>query len=216
MKKTVKVMTGCIICLAVLVFISILTGEKGAFAASYKSRYQKTLNNIYKNGMTAFIKYDARCTFGGKYPSEKEGYPYYLSPQDAKEGQVRYADLDNNGIKEMILKTNENWHIFTQIKKKVKYVATITARNDGGWLYIKKSKKVFIIHTYGGRMTQSYVFRLKGKIIKKVCMIGNQTRDGANDQLYSDYYYNDNLTSEKKYKSIYSKYIKSAKDVSFF
>lgn len=216
MKIIAKIMKIYIICLIAFLFAGILGNGEDVSAASYKSRYQKTLNNVYKNGMTAFVKYDACCTFGGKYVSEKEGYPYQLSSQTAREGVVRYTDLNNDGIKEMVLKTNEEWHIFTQIKKKTKYVATITARNGGGWLSIKKSKKVFIISTYGGRMTQSYVFRLKGGILKKVCMIGDQVKDKDNGQIYSDYYYNDNLTSEKKYKSIYNKYVKSTTEVSFY
>lgn len=213
MNKIIRLIVKSAICLCILTLSFILADGESKASASVKSRYRETLNNIYINGMNVFVKYDADCTFGGKYPSEKEGYPYYLSPGEAAEGQVKYTDLNNDGIKEMVLKTNEDWHIFTQIKKKVKYAATITARNDGGWLSVKKGKKVFIVSTYGGRMTQSYVFRLKGGILKKVCMIGEQVAFDANEQPYSEYYYNDERTSERKYKTIYKKYVGSAAQV---
>ena len=216
MNKIVKLILKSAICLCILTLSFIVANGESRASASVKSRYRETLNDIYINGMNVFIKYDANCTFGGQYPSEKEGYTYYLSPQEAEEGQVKYVDLNNDGIKEMVLKTNEDWHIFTQIKKKVRYAATITARNGGGWLYVKKSKKVFIVSTYGGRMTESYVFRLKGGILKKVCMIGEQVMFDANEQPYGEYYYNDKRTSEKKYKKINKKYVKSAVQVAFY
>ena len=198
MNKIVKLILKSAICLCILTLSFIVANGESRASASVKSRYRETLNDIYINGMNVFIKYDANCTFGGQYPSEKEGCPYYLSPQDAAEGQVKYVDLNNDGIKEMVLKT------------------TITARNGGGWLYVKKSKKVFIVSTYGGRMTESYVFRLKGGILKKVCMIGEQVMFDANEQPYGEYYYNDKRTSEKKYKKINKKYVKSAVQVAFY
>lgn len=216
MNKIIKLIVKSAICLCILTLSFIVADGESRASASVKSRYRETLNDIYINGMNVFIKYDANCTFGGQYPSEKEGYTYYLSPQEAAEGQVKYVDLNNDGIKEMVLKTNEDWHIFTQIKKKVRYAATITASNGGGWLYIKKSKKVFIVSTYGGRMTESYVFRLKGGILKKVCMIGDQVMFDANEQPYREYYYNDKRTSERKYKKINKKYIKSATQVAIY
>ena len=55
-----------------------------------------------------------------------------------------------------------------------------------------------------------------GFILKKVCMIGEQVMFDANEQPYGEYYYNDKRSSEKKYKKINKKYVKSAVQVAFY
>lgn len=201
-----------ILCLLVGVLFLILgmgLQENVSQAASLKSSYMKVLKKYKKKGFTMFVKYDANCTFNGETPSTEEGFPRLLTAAEIKEGKIRYYDLNGDGKKECILNAGGYFNIFTIAKKKVKYLGGIRQRNGDGICY-KRKRTNFIVESYGGRMFQYHVFRIKNGVMKKVCMIGDQVLDDPVHlgEIVHDYYYNDKKTSGKKYKKYFKKYVK--------
>lgn len=197
-------------------FLSIGIEAKGSVsqAASAQAFYIKVINKYKRQGFKMFVKYDANCTFNGRFPSEEEGHYKKLSARDIRDGKIIYYDLNGDGRKECIMNAGDYFNIFTIQNSKVKYLGGIKQRN-GDWISYTRSKKSFVVSSYGGRMTQCYVFKIKNGIMKKICMIGDQVLDSKIDEskLVDEYYYNDKRTSKKKYKKYYNKYLKNSVDV---
>lgn len=185
--------------------------------ASVKSSYQKVIKKYKRKGFTMFVKYDANCTYNGENPSQEEGYPRLLSSEIIKLGRVKYYDLNGDGKKECILMAGGYLNIFTQKKNKVKYLGGIKQRNDD-WICYKKGRKNFVVASYGGRMYQYYVFRIRNGVMKKICMMGDQLLDDSKNigKFIHEYYYNDKLTSTSKYKKYYKKYVKGVPSLIMF
>lgn len=206
-----------IIQLMLLVFlftIGLETQGSASQAASAKATYMKVIKKYKKTGFTMFVKYDAECTYNGKYPSDEEGYPRLLRGSQIRKGKIVYYDLNGDGKKECIVNAGGYFNIFTIKKKKVKYLGGIKQRNSDSIMYNRGQKK-FIVYSYGGRMMQYYVFRIKNGVMKKVCMLGDQVLDTISDEtgIISEYYYNDKKTSGQKYKKYYKKYVTNSMEI---
>lgn len=202
--------------LIAMIFLAVgmETGSGTSQAVSTKAAYMKVIKKYKKNGFKMFVKYDANCTYNGKYPSEEEGYPRLLSSQEIRQGKIVLSDLNGDGKKECIMNAGGYFNIFTIQKKKVKYLGGIRQRNADDICY-KRVQKKFVVYSYGGRMMQYYVFRIKNGVMKKICMFGEQILDSGVDgsKTISEYYYNDKKTSGKKYKKNYKKYVINSSDV---
>lgn len=100
---------------------------------------------------------------------------------------------------------------------RVKYLGGIKQRNDD-WICYKKGKKNFVVASYGGRMYQYYVFRIRNGVMKKICMMGDQLLDDSKNigKFIHEHYYNDKLASTSKYKKYYKKYVKGVSSLNMF
>ena len=98
-----------------MLFLGVGLQVKGSLsqAASVKASYMKVIKKYKKNGFKMFVKYDANCTYNGKYPSEEEGYPRLLSAKEIRNGKIVFADLNGDGRKECIMNAGNYFNIFT-------------------------------------------------------------------------------------------------------